>query len=240
MASPRIYILDFDGVYEEQSTLKSLASYVFSGNMTGIRYMILPEKVVEVEKILPERPGITFLGDGEFHHLTYLLLRRIRRPFVLIVFDRHLDAKSSEVLSCDSWLKKALKLKNLIRAVVVGAQKQEKIHRIFFSDPDPEKILKLSGRYRIYLSVDKDVLNVGATKWDSGKICLNELLNVIRSIPKRKILGVDICGEPEPTNVWRVKMSERVNLSILHALLFDELHHVPGNKYLKGKPAHMT
>lgn len=76
MTLPQVHILDFDGVYQAQTVLKSLATHVFFENMTGVRYMILPEKMKEVERILPERPDITFLGDGEFHHLTYLLIKK--------------------------------------------------------------------------------------------------------------------------------------------------------------------
>ncbi|PLV56187.1 hypothetical protein [Thermotoga sp. SG1] len=240
MTSPQIHILDFDGVYENQTALKSLATHVFFENMTGVRYVILPEKIAEVERILPERPGITFLGDGEFHHLTYLIIKRIKRPFVLLVFDHHLDAREGEFLTCDNWIRRSLRLKHLLRVVIVGAQEQEKIHRVFYSEPDPHKVLKLLGRHPVYLSIDKDVLDVDVTGWERGNILLEDLLNVLRSIPKRKILGVDICGEPDPVDVWRLKLSEKMNLSILHTLIFDEFHHVPGNDHLERKPAHMT
>jgi len=240
MTLPQVHILDFDGVYQAQAVLKGFATHVFFENMTGVRYMILPEKMKEVERILPERPDVTFLGDGEFHHLTYLLIKKIKRPFVLLVFDRHLDAREGEFLTCDNWIRKALKLKHLVRVVVVGTQEQEKIHRVFYSEADPHKILKLLGRHPVYLSIDKDVLNIEVTGWEKGNVPLEDLLNVLRSIPKRKILGADICGEPDPVDVWRLELSERVNLSILHALLLDQSHYVPGNEHLERKPAHMT
>jgi hypothetical protein len=76
MISPQIHILDFNGVYEEQRTLKSLAEFVFSKRIEGVRYMVFPEKIPEIENILPPHPGVTFLGDGEFHHLTYLIIKK--------------------------------------------------------------------------------------------------------------------------------------------------------------------
>jgi len=237
---PHIHILDFNGVYEEQRTLKSLAEFVFSKKIEGIRYMVLPEKIPEIENILPSHLGVTFLGDGEFHHLTYFIIKKIKRPFVLVVFDNHLDAREEEFLTCDSWIRKALKLKHLVKVVVVGTQEQEKIHRVFYSETDPQKILKLLGRHPVYLSIDKDVLDIGITGWESGRVSLEDLLNVLRHIPLRKILGADICGEPDPLEFWKIKESEKINLSILSALFFEKLHYVPGSEHLEGKPAHVT
>ncbi|PLV59883.1 hypothetical protein [Thermotoga sp. KOL6] len=240
MTPLRVNILDLDGVYEGQTILKSLASTVVSAKMKGVRYMLLPEKLIEMEKLISGLHGIIFLGDSEYHHFTYLFIKKLKEPFVLLVFDNHFDAAEGEILACDNWIRKGLKLKNLRRVIVVGCRREEKKHRVLFVEADPLKIKKVIGKYPVYLSIDKDVLTLEVTKWGKGQLPLESFLEIILSIPKRKILGVDICGEPDPTEIWKIKESERVNLSILSALLFDESNYKSSRKHLEWEPAYVT
>jgi len=66
--------------------------------------------------------SINFLGSGDFHHLSSLLVSQIKEPISLIVFDFHPDWDNrSPNLSCGSWVKAALKNKNIQKVIIIGA-----------------------------------------------------------------------------------------------------------------------
>ncbi|MCX5709488.1 MAG: hypothetical protein NT088_02000 [Candidatus Omnitrophica bacterium] len=65
--------------------------------------------------------SVTFLGSGDFHHITNALLSEITRPFSLIVFDFHPDWDTLPPrLGCGSWVTEALKNPLLKKCVLIG------------------------------------------------------------------------------------------------------------------------
>lgn len=68
-----------------------------------------------------ETPAITFLGSGDFHHVTLALLRQLSKPFNLLVIDKHPDwMRGIPVLHCGTWLRHALRLGSLQKVFHVG------------------------------------------------------------------------------------------------------------------------
>lgn len=66
-------------------------------------------------------PSITFLGSGDFHHLTLALLRRLHHPVNLLVLDKHPGwTHGLPFLHCGSWLTHAAELPNVKRIFHVG------------------------------------------------------------------------------------------------------------------------
>src|SRR5207244_405985 len=66
-------------------------------------------------------PAISFLGSGDFHHLTLALLRRVRQPFNLLVLDKHPDwMRGVPILHCSTWLHHAAQLPNVRRIFHLG------------------------------------------------------------------------------------------------------------------------
>jgi arginase family enzyme len=66
-------------------------------------------------------PFLTFLGSGDFHHLTLALLRRLRGPCHLLVIDNHPDwMRGIPFLHCGTWLFHAARLANVRRIFHVG------------------------------------------------------------------------------------------------------------------------
>jgi len=64
---------------------------------------------------------ITFLGSGDFHHITSLLLEQFSEPVTLVAFDHHPDWDIMPPrYCCGSWVTQALKLPNLKKAVLLG------------------------------------------------------------------------------------------------------------------------
>ncbi len=72
---------------------------------------------------LPEDPGVTLYGSGDFHHVTLALLERLPGPFHLLVIDKHPDwMRGVPFLHCGTWLRHALGLPNLRRVFHVGGE----------------------------------------------------------------------------------------------------------------------
>ena len=56
-------------------------------------------------------PVVTFVGSGDFHHVSLALLRRLTRPFNLLVIDKHPDwMRGVPLLHCGTWLNHAARL----------------------------------------------------------------------------------------------------------------------------------
>ena len=56
-------------------------------------------------------PTVTFVGSGDFHHVSLALLRRQTGPFNLLVLDKHPDwMRGVALLHCGTWLNHAARL----------------------------------------------------------------------------------------------------------------------------------
>jgi len=215
-----VLILDLDGVYRAQGRLSSIGRVLNIKEDEGLRFMCSKSRLDELDKVIPrEKRMVTFLGGGKYHHLTLLFLRRITVPFILIVFDKHFDGlkKDGNFIRCDSWLRFALELRNLLKLGFVYMVEADR-GRLSFLGPEPSKLFNFINGHQVYLSIDKDILNLPLTRWGKGWLPLDSLLRLIEAIPRESIIGVDICGEPEGFEFWKIPQSESVNLMILEAL----------------------
>jgi len=70
--------------------------------------------------------SITFLGSGDFHHISSLLIEQFSDPISLIVFDHHPDW---DILppkyGCGSWVTQVLKMPNLQKVVLLGVSSHD-------------------------------------------------------------------------------------------------------------------
>jgi len=93
-----------------------------------------------------DRPKLVLYGSGDFHHVTLALLRRLTRPFNLLVLDKHPDwVRGVPFLHCGTWIARALRLPNLGRVFHVGGDLDFDNHYAPFA-PWPEL---RSGRVRV-------------------------------------------------------------------------------------------
>lgn len=81
----------------------------------------------ETKKVIQERIGaseknsITFLGSGDFHHISHLLISQFEGPLSVIIFDSHPDWDTLPPhLGCGSWVSSILKNKNILKIILVG------------------------------------------------------------------------------------------------------------------------
>jgi len=236
-------MLNFDGPYLMQPRLIRRANrWVDLDDIPGTNLFCAEEALEEIRRRLPadRERGITFIGSGNYHYVTYLMLENIDRPFSLLLFDRHSDMKDKGngfgLLSCGNWVAQALNRLPLLReAHIVGAANEgsgvtaQFRGRIRFwpADTDPVRLASaLEGR-DVYISIDKDVLSreSAVTNWDQGNMTLGRLRELLRAAARRtRVIGVDVCGEcpGKAADLWRQafahRRNEKANLAILHAL----------------------
>lgn len=196
--------------------------------------------------------GITFIGSGNYHYVSFLLLSEIKEPFTLILFDYHTDMlenPDANIISCGSWVLHALKyLPQLKKVIIIGVEEalakaipklyQEKViafphHRVDLDPELPRKLIAEINTNAVYISIDKDVLSESEvyTDWEQGTLTLEKLEEMLWYISTRKkIVGEDICGEYPRSAIEYyqqgmkqiVEKNERANLNILKIALKAE------------------
>jgi len=126
MLNKAIRILNFDNSIIQQSKL--LCQYPaevidFTSLAPTARLFMsgaVRQKIVD-SLILQEKNYPTFLGSGDFHHISEILTSQINQPASLVVFDFHPDW---DILpprfGCGSWVSQALKNKNISKCVLLG------------------------------------------------------------------------------------------------------------------------
>lgn len=68
-----------------------------------------------------EGPSVTFIGSGDFHNLTPLLLAEVDGPLVVVHVDNHPDwVKLAPRRHCGAWVNRALELPHVLKVITVG------------------------------------------------------------------------------------------------------------------------
>lgn len=124
MASP-IRILDFDGsVTAQKSLVGRYRPEIIDFRDIGprVRYWIDADTANTLTKrIMTGGNPITFLGSGDFHHITSLLISQQKEPCSVIVFDAHPDWDiMPPPLCCGSWVNKTARLGNVRKVILMG------------------------------------------------------------------------------------------------------------------------
>ena len=66
--------------------------------------------------------SVTFLGSGDFHHITGLLINQFDEDISVISFDRHPDWDTMPPgISCGSWVTRVLDKSNIKKLILLGA-----------------------------------------------------------------------------------------------------------------------
>lgn len=126
-----VRILDFDkSVVAQERLIASCHPEVFDFRAWGpclrlgcsFRRFAAFERVIDTCLIPPSQgAALTFVGSGDFHHVTLALLRQLKKPFVLLVLDNHPDwMRGIPLMHCGTWLHHALRLDNLERVIHLG------------------------------------------------------------------------------------------------------------------------
>jgi len=239
-----VTFLNFDETYIWQRELSRCADHwIDMSDIPETNLFCSEEAIPQIIRRLnhPTGHGITWIGSGNYHYVTWLLLQDIQQPFTLVLFDNHTDTHCHDdppgLLSCGSWVTEAISHHPHLQLVlIIGAHSHPcSIPKGFQNQivllPEtahPEQWLSIIPTDHVYISIDKDVLDrqFAITHWDQGNMMLPHLLSSLKSlIQSKNVLGIDICGElPLPSSdVWRqmdaIRRNEKTNLSILNSVL---------------------
>ncbi|MDD5595225.1 MAG: arginase family protein [Candidatus Omnitrophica bacterium] len=65
--------------------------------------------------------SITFLGSGDFHHLSSFLIEQFEEPLSVVIFDLHPDWDTGiPKFGCGSWVSRILEKKNVLKVILLG------------------------------------------------------------------------------------------------------------------------
>ena len=212
---PSLLIADFTGMYEAEGFLQVLQDrgvpyrQVRLGDIEGTCCYCSPEAEAEImDRLVPQpEERVRWIDSGDYHYVTKILAAREREPFTLVLVDNHPDDQAPAfggVLSCGSWVND-LREGNpmLVEAWTLGPD-----HRIRNADGTVDRELEegiddlmaaLAGK-RVYLSVDKDVLDraFSRTDWSQGTYSLDVLKGWLDRLLRLDVAAVDVCGGLSP------------------------------------------
>jgi aminomethyltransferase len=161
--------------------------------------------------------------------MSYILAKREKEPFSLLLLDNHPDNQEPEfggVLSCGGWVKTLQERCPMLQEVLtIGPELREY--------PDGWARGK-----RVYVSLDKDIMSkdYARTDWSQGEFTLEGIEGILRKV-EGNIIAVDICGElsvskgatPEDlrinklTNIQLLElMSEIISTDLKRTCLYGE------------------
>ena len=248
-------VLHFDETYKLQSKLQLFPhENIDFYDLQHVNLYCEQDSLTKIEQRLAERrkKGMTLIGSGNYHYVTSSLLKEIKEPFTLVLFDHHPDIgrsdESDTLLSCGSWVSYALKnIPMLKKAVIIGPTSLKNqdsslpnatifpynSHRV-----SSKMILSNIPTNTVYISIDKDVLKKtdAITNWDQGQMSLASLLHYIEALLQYKnVYGMDICGEAkfspdqyfDPNFQDALRKNESANIKILQTF-FEGASHLKG------------
>ena len=117
---PRTIYLDFDGAWAGFET--GLPRVDATGWGPRLRFSASPRTIEHFYREMePRLADFVLYGSGDFHHLTGLLLRRVREPVTLVALDNHPDWDVRPPRwCCGSWVNRALELPRVQHIAIWG------------------------------------------------------------------------------------------------------------------------
>ncbi|MCF0216272.1 MAG: arginase family protein [Fibrobacteraceae bacterium] len=232
-----LHILDFSGVYQEQTFLKNMAqqapnTWLDCTDIQGTDCYCDSEAQEEISQRLNFIPidSIHFIDSGNYHYLSKFFCDKIHQPFILVVFDNHPDTQSPQfdgILSCGGWVKEVMEKNPLMsQALLIGISDKltnqvpdEILEKVLIipqsKNEEPIPWEKMKENLPVYISIDKDVLSSeeAVTNWDQGTLSLKHLKQHIQKLlTTRTILGIDICGErAKDTHFTQAEKADLIN-----------------------------
>jgi arginase family enzyme len=216
----RVTVLNFDETYLSQDFLHGdIFDWIHLDGLLNANLFCEKESLRSIDEQLMKYPknDITLIGNGNYHYVTFLLLSKITQPFSLVLLDHHTDmypSPSDDLIACSSWVLEAMRqLSQLKKVIFVGVNEDWKMHipardersavyskhHILVDFPSViESIMNEIPTSRIYISIDKDVLDEeeAQTAWSHGSMKLYQITELLEELYKHKeIVGLDVCGE---------------------------------------------
>lgn len=131
MLDKKIRILNFDqSIVKQRGLLEKYESDIIDlKDLEGrARYWLnsRDRKIIEERIIGSAKDAVTFLGSGDFHQISEILINSFSQPLSLILFDFHPEWDTlSPRFSCGSWLNQVLKRKNALKVILIGVSSED-------------------------------------------------------------------------------------------------------------------
>lgn len=131
MLSESIRILNLDdSVVSQRSILSQYKAEILDLTDLGpkARFWMNRKSMQAIEERLQgtEKNCVTFLGSGDFHQVSYTLIKQFEQPLTVIDFDFHPDWDTSPpCLGCGSWVTQTLKEKNVLKFILIGTSSDD-------------------------------------------------------------------------------------------------------------------
>lgn len=212
---PSLLIADFTGMYEAEGFLQVLQDrgvpyrQVRLGDIEGTCCYCDPEAEAEIIRRLGPQPEerVRWIDSGDYHYVSKILAAREREPFTLVLVDNHPDDQAPAfggVLSCGSWVRDLREGSPMLEEAWTLGPDHRIRNRAGTVDRELEEgiddlVAALEGK-RVYLSVDKDVLDCAfaRTDWSQGTYSLDTLKGWLDRLLRLDVVAVDVCGGLSP------------------------------------------
>jgi len=131
MLNKTIRILNFDdSILKQQKLISRYDNEIIDLKELGplVRLWMNKKARKEIEERIrgSSRNSVTFLGSGDFHHISSILVNRFREPLSVIIFDFHPDWDTLPPhLGCGSWVNQVLKNKNIEKCILIGVSSDD-------------------------------------------------------------------------------------------------------------------
>ena len=127
--TPRILNFDNSLLLQEQLVSGYSAHIVDLTRFSSDARMWMNRKTCQSisSALSPElKNAVTFLGSGDYHNVTSLLLEQFKEPLNLIVFDHHPDWDIlPPKFGCGSWVSRSLEQPNIKKIILLGISSQD-------------------------------------------------------------------------------------------------------------------
>jgi arginase family enzyme len=131
MLSQSIRILNFDdSVIKQKNLVSRYHTEIIDLKDLGPSARIWLDKKTkkEIEKRIngSAKNAATFLGSGDFHQVSHILINQFEEPICVILFDFHPDWDILPPrLGCGSWVTESLRNKNILKLILIGASSKD-------------------------------------------------------------------------------------------------------------------
>jgi len=127
--SIRVLNLD-DSIVKQQSLISRYKAEIIDLKELGPKVRLWMNKKTknEIEERIrgSTKDSITFLGSGDFHHISSILINQFHQPFSVIIFDFHPDWETLPPrFGCGSWVNQVLKSKNIEKFILIGVSSDD-------------------------------------------------------------------------------------------------------------------
>ncbi len=131
MLNKTIRILNFDdSIVKQQNLVSQYKTEIIELKDLGpeVRLWMNKKSKKEIEERIrgSAKDSITFLGSGDFHHISSTLISQFHKPISVIIFDFHPDWDTLPPhMACGSWVSQALKNKNVEKCILIGVSSDD-------------------------------------------------------------------------------------------------------------------